>query len=47
MNYSISKSRLRTVKKAKTVAFVTLMAALANVMSLPPLAVPLQIGGFT
>jgi thiamine transporter ThiT len=35
------------MKKAKTVAFVALMAALANVMSLPPLAVPLQIGGYT
>ncbi len=35
------------MKKAKTVAFVALMTALANVMSLPPLAVPLQIGGFT
>jgi thiamine transporter ThiT len=35
------------MKKAKTVAFAALMAALANVMSLPPLAVPLQIGEFT
>ena len=35
------------MKKAKTVAFVALMAALANVMSVPPLAVPLQLGGFT
>ena len=35
------------MKKAKTVAFVALMAALANIVSLPPLAVPLQIGGFT
>jgi len=35
------------MKKAKTVAFAALMAALANVISLPPLAVPLQIGGFT
>jgi LytS/YehU family sensor histidine kinase len=33
--------------KAKTVAFIALMAALANVMSVPPLAVPLQLGGFT
>ena len=33
--------------KAKTVAFVALMAALANVMSIPPLAVPLPLGGFT
>jgi uncharacterized membrane protein len=41
------KLRLRTVKKAKTVAFVALMAALSNVMSLPPLAIPLQIGGYT
>ena len=35
------------MKKAKTVAFTALMAALANVMSLPPLAIPLQIGEFT
>jgi uncharacterized membrane protein len=33
--------------KAKTVAFVALMAALANIMSVPPLAVPLPLGGFT
>jgi uncharacterized membrane protein len=33
--------------KAKTVAFVALMAALANVMSVPPLAVPLPLAGFT
>jgi uncharacterized membrane protein len=33
--------------KAKTVAFVALMAALANVMSVPPLAVPIPLGGFT
>lgn len=33
--------------KAKTVAFIALMAALANVMSVPPLAVPLPLGGFT
>jgi uncharacterized membrane protein len=33
--------------KAKTVAFVALMAALANVMSFPPLAIPLQLGTFT
>jgi len=35
------------MKKAKTVAFVALMAALANVMSVPPLAIPLPLGGFT
>jgi thiamine transporter ThiT len=35
------------MKKAKTVAFVALMAALANIMSLPPLAIPLQLGSFT
>jgi len=35
------------VIKAKTVAFVAFMAALANVMSVPPLAVPLPLGGFT
>src|SRR4030067_772943 len=33
--------------KAKTIAFVALMAALANVMSLPPLAIPLPLGPFT
>jgi uncharacterized membrane protein len=33
--------------KAKTIAFVALMAALANVMSLPPLAIPLPLGTFT
>ncbi len=33
--------------KAKTAAFVALMAALANVMSLPPLAIPIPIGTFT
>jgi uncharacterized membrane protein len=33
--------------KAKTVAFVALMAALANVMSFPPLAIPLPLGTFT
>lgn len=35
------------MKESKTVAFVALMAALANVMSLPPLAIPLPVGGFT
>lgn len=34
------------MKQAKTVAFAALMAALANVMSFPPLAVPFQIGEF-
>jgi uncharacterized membrane protein len=33
--------------KAKTVAFVALMAALANVMSVPPIAIPIPLGGFT
>ena len=33
--------------KAKTLTVVALLAALANVMSFPPLAIPLQIGGFT
>lgn len=33
--------------RTKTLAFVALMAALANVMSVPPLAIPLQLGGFT
>jgi uncharacterized membrane protein len=37
----------KKTKKTKTIAFVALMAALANVMSLPPLAIPLQIGGYT
>jgi uncharacterized membrane protein len=35
------------MRKTKIIAFVALMAALANVMSLQPLAVPLQIGGYT
>jgi uncharacterized membrane protein len=35
------------MKKTKTIAFIAIMAALANVMSLPPLAIPLQIGGYT
>jgi uncharacterized membrane protein len=34
------------LKKARLLTLVALMAALANVMSLPPLAIPLQIGGF-
>lgn len=33
--------------KAKTIAFVALMAALANVMSLPPIAIPIPLGTFT
>jgi uncharacterized membrane protein len=33
--------------KAKTIAFVAVMAALANVMSLPPLAISLPLGPFT
>ena len=33
--------------KAKTVAFVALMAALANVLSVPPLAIPIPLGVFT
>jgi uncharacterized membrane protein len=33
--------------KAKAIAFAALMAALANVMSFPPLAIPLQLGTFT
>jgi uncharacterized membrane protein len=40
-------SRLREMIKAKIVAFTALMAALANVMSVPPLAVPLPLGTFT
>lgn len=35
------------MKKTKTIAFIAIMAALANLMSLPPLAIPLQIGGYT
>jgi thiamine transporter ThiT len=34
------------MKRAKTLAFVALMAALSNVLSFPPLAIPLQLGGF-
>lgn len=34
------------MKRAKTLAFVALMAALSNVMSFPPLAIPLELGGF-
>ena len=33
--------------KPKVLAFVAIMAALANVMSVPPLAIPLQLGEFT
>lgn len=33
--------------KAKTLTLIALFAALANVLSLPPLAISLQIGGFT
>ena len=40
-------ARLRKMIKAKTVAFIALMAALANVMSVPPLAFPLPLVGFT
>lgn len=32
---------------AKALSFIALMAALANVMSLPPVAIPLQFGSFT
>ena len=35
------------MNKTKTIAFIAIMAALANVMSLPPLAIPIQIGGYT
>jgi len=42
-----TKRQGRKMRKAKTIAFVAIMAALANVMSLPPLAIPLQIGGYT
>ena len=35
------------MKKAKVLALAALMAALANVMSVPPLAIPLQLGEFT
>ena len=34
------------LKKSRTLMLVALLAALANVMSLPPLAIPFQIGGF-
>ena len=33
--------------KAKTIAFVALMAALANVLSVPPFVLPLPLGPFT
>jgi uncharacterized membrane protein len=33
--------------KAKTLAFVAVMAALANVMSIPPLAISIPLGPFT
>ncbi len=33
--------------KAKTIAFTALMAALANVLSIPPLAIPIPLAGFT
>lgn len=35
------------MRKTKVLAFTALMAALANVMSVPPLAVPIQFGGFS
>jgi uncharacterized membrane protein len=35
------------MNKTKTIAFIAIMAALANVMSLPPLAIPIQIGAYT
>jgi thiamine transporter ThiT len=35
------------MKRTKVLAFTALMAALANVMSVPPLAIPIQFGGFT
>ena len=35
------------MKKTKVLTFTAIMAALANVMSFPPLAIPLQLGGFT
>lgn len=33
--------------KARTIAFTALMAALANILSVPPLAIPLALPGFT
>jgi uncharacterized membrane protein len=33
--------------RAKTVAFIALMAALSNVLSIPPIAIPLPLGPFT
>jgi len=52
---NVTKTVIRNTKsqaeeimtKAKTIAFVALMAALANVMSIPPLAIPLPLGPFT
>jgi uncharacterized membrane protein len=48
----VTKSMKRNISgecemQAKTVALVAVMAALANVMSLPPLAIPIPIGAFT
>src|SRR4030066_1621847 len=42
-----TRDRSAEMAKAKTIAFVALMAALANVMSLPPIAIPLPLGPFT
>lgn len=35
------------MRRTKLLAFAALMAALANVLSVPPLAIPLELGGFT
>jgi thiamine transporter ThiT len=35
------------LKNVKIIAFVAVMAALANVLSLPPLAIPIQLGDFS
>jgi len=35
------------MRRTKLLVFAALMAALANVLSVPPLAIPLELGGFT
>lgn len=52
-NYSVTNClicntfmKAEKMRKTKVLAFTALMAALANVMSVPPLAVPIQLGGF-
>lgn len=35
------------MRRSKLLAFAAVMAALANVLSVPPLSIPLELGGFT